>query len=116
MTYVDPSGKSKNEISLKNLGPMSILQKSISKSANPMKKHSPRTLRRVRPIVAAPGSAGSRQRSGEADPRSLSFGGRLDFEKVTLRESEHARDDVGREHLNLVVEEQDLVVVVLPGE
>jgi hypothetical protein len=46
----------------------------------------------------------------------LSLGGDLHLKEIAFAEGEHPGDDAGRKHLNLVVEEQDLVVIVLPGK
>ena len=48
--------------------------------------------------------------------RDFAFGGVFDFEELAFGEVEHSRDDIRREHLDLVVVEQYLVVIPLPGE
>src|SRR4030042_1156656 len=48
--------------------------------------------------------------------RNFPLGGNFNLEEVAFTEFEHPRNDVRGEHLNLVVEEQDLVIVALPGK
>src|SRR3972149_4154795 len=52
----------------------------------------------------------------EADLGDCSLCGVFNLEEIPLGEAEHAGDDVRGEHLNLVVEAEDLVVVALPCE
>jgi len=42
------------------------------------------------------------------------FGGNFYLEEVTFTETEHACNNIRREHLNLVIESKDLVIVALP--
>ena len=48
--------------------------------------------------------------------RHFPFGFVFDFEEVAFGKAEHPGDDVRREHLDLVVVEQHLVIVALAGE
>jgi hypothetical protein len=52
----------------------------------------------------------------KAHLRNFPFGSNFNLEEVAFAESKHTRNDVRREHLNLIVEEQDLVIVTLPGK
>ena len=52
----------------------------------------------------------------KTDLRDLFFSHVLNLEEIAFFEIKHSGDDVRREHLNLVVDEQYLVVVVLPGK
>jgi len=46
----------------------------------------------------------------------FAFGLNFNLEEIPFSETEHVGNDVRGEHLNLVIEEQDLVVVALPCE
>jgi hypothetical protein len=52
----------------------------------------------------------------KTDFRDFAFGFNFNLEEIAFGECEHVRNDVRGEHLNLVVEEQNLVVVALSSE
>ena len=52
----------------------------------------------------------------KAHLRNFPLGSNFNLEEIAFAEFEHSRNDIRREHLNLVVEEQDLVIVALPGK
>jgi len=68
-----------------------------------------------KPVQTRPGEEPAAfGRSTEAYLGDFALCGALDLKEISLGEGEHTGHDVRGEHLDLVVEEQDLVVVALP--